>query len=168
MEVRRKCLAFVTKQTNWKMRHPFYGLVCKFSHLFIRFKSFILFGSLFMYRSVSEKFFAQFRMKTRELFSRTTSLSSASFILSLTHRYLLYIRHSNFSHSFSFHLVGWLYSFLFFFFVKSIKLIQQTNLFFPFVCSSHLNGYCCSNKTASMHVSLCVCVIVIQKLCKLE
>lgn len=116
----KKMFGIVTKQTNWKMRHPFYGLVCKFSHLFIRFKSFILFGSPCMY---SLKSFSHNSVWRRENYSRTTSLSSASFILSITHRYLLYIRHSNFSHT-SFHshlLTGCI------FFLLLFCQIHQTN-----------------------------------------
>lgn len=39
----------VTKQTNWKMKHPFYGFVCKFFfYKLFNVKSFILWASLFL------------------------------------------------------------------------------------------------------------------------
>lgn len=78
----KKMFSIVTKQTNWKMSHPFYGLICKFCHLFIRFKSFILSLSLAMCIRINVwKVFRTILHEDEKNYIRTTSLSSASFIL---------------------------------------------------------------------------------------
>lgn len=77
----------VSRQTNWKMRHPFYGLVCKCFHLFIRIQILFVHSICVCLCAVDLsvwKVFAQFRIKTRNCV-RTARFSSASFFLSYAH-----------------------------------------------------------------------------------
>ena len=111
----------VTSQANWKMRHPFYGLVCKCFHLFIRIQiarslhlrlsPLVCSGSqcLKSFRTIPHPklgaiMFAQLNCRVR---------------LCLTHRYLRYIHHYNFCHTHSHshfgdvHTVHWTFRFFF-------------------------------------------------------
>lgn len=118
----KNMVGIVTRQNKLENEASLLWARMQIPYLFTQFQ--IVYSVYVRSRSVSEKFFAQFRTsKTRNyIHTQLDCVRVSSVFFSLTHRYLLYIRHSNFSHTHTQSVSFYMWFAIFFF-----HQIHQTN-----------------------------------------